>query len=182
MTQISERYERLASAFADKIAAVPGDRWSAQTPCPDWNARQLVQHVVDTQSMFLGFIDRKPEPGPSVEEDPSGAFAAVRSAMQGALEDPEQAKAEFDGFAGRTTLESGVDRFLCTDLVVHGWDLAHATGQDEAIDPEELTKVRALAESFGEAARSPQAFGPEVKAPADADEQTKTLAFLGRKA
>lgn len=182
MTQISERYARLADAFAEKIAAVSDDKWSAQTPCPDWSARELVRHVVDTQAMFLGFVDRRPEPGPSVDTDPVGAFAAIRAVMQQALEDPEGAKAEFDGFAGRSTLESGVDRFLCTDLVVHAWDLARATGQDEAIDRAELEKVRVLAESFGEAARSPQAFGPLVEAPADADEQTKTLAFLGRKA
>jgi hypothetical protein len=34
----------------------------------------------------------------------------------------------------------------------------------------------------GHLLRSPQAFGPEVEPPADADDQTKLLAFLGRRA
>src|SRR5436189_1031131 len=55
MSEISERYKRLGDAFADKIAAVPHDRWDSQTPCEEWTARDLVGHVVNTQGMFLGF-------------------------------------------------------------------------------------------------------------------------------
>ena len=36
------------------IAAVPADRWAAPSPCPEWNARDLVTHVVTTQGMILG--------------------------------------------------------------------------------------------------------------------------------
>ena len=36
--------------------------------------------------------------------------------------------------------------------------------------------------AFGDMLRSPQAFGPEVEPPADADDLTKLLAFLGRHA
>ena len=67
-----------------------------------------------------------------------------------------------------------------SDLVVHGWDLARTAGLDEHIEPEDIARVRAQAEAFGDALRSPQAFGPEVEAPAGADDQTKLLAFLGR--
>jgi uncharacterized protein (TIGR03086 family) len=180
MTEISERYRRLSDQFATRIRAVPADGWDAQTPCPDWTARDLVRHVVDTQGMFLGLVDRKIGPLPDVAEDPAGAWDAARAAIQADLDDPTRAAAEYDGFLGRSTFEASVDQFLNTDLVVHGWDLARATGQDETIAPEDVRRVMDAARVFGDAMRGPNAFGPEVEAPAGADEQTRMLAFLGR--
>jgi uncharacterized protein (TIGR03086 family) len=180
MTEISERYARLADAFAAKIVAVPDDAWTNPTPCDGWTARDLVGHVVQTQGMFLGFVGRGVGDVPSVDDDPAGAFAAARAAVQRDLEDPVLANAEFDGFAGRTTFEAGVDRFLCFDLVVHAWDLAHAVGLDETIHPDDVASVQLAAEAFGPTMRSPQAFGPAVEPPDGADAQARLLAFLGR--
>jgi uncharacterized protein (TIGR03086 family) len=181
MSEISDRYQRLGDAFADKISAVPADRWQSQTPCEEWTARDLVDHVVSTQGMFLGFIGKELKDVPAADDDPQGAWNAARSQVQKILEDPEQAKTEFQGFAGKSTFEAGVDKFLCTDLVVHGWDLSRATGLDEHIEPDDAKRIRRSMESMGDGLRSPGAFGAEVDAPAGADEQQKMLAFLGRK-
>ncbi|HLI73723.1 MAG TPA: hypothetical protein VKU86_07570, partial [Acidimicrobiales bacterium] len=86
-----------------------------------------------------------------------------------------------DGITGRSTFEAAVGRFLCMDLVVHGWDLARSAGLDERIAPEDVGRVRKQAEEFGDALRSPGAFGPVVDAPNGADEQAQLLAFLGRR-
>jgi uncharacterized protein (TIGR03086 family) len=180
MTEISERYQRLSDAFAAKVAAVPADKWDAQTPCPEWKARDLVQHMVDTQGMFLGFIDRKLADVPSIDDDPAAAWDAARAQLLAHLEDPATAKAEFEGFTGRSTFEAAADRFLNFDLVVHGWDLARATGQDETIAPDDVARVQAGADSFGEAMRGPKAFGPAVEPPPGADAKGRLLAFLGR--
>ena len=181
MSETSDRYARLADAFADKVAAVPEDRWSSPSPCEGWTARDVVRHVVDTQGMFLGFVGDEVGAAPSVDDDPSGAFAAARAKVQARLEDPEGAAAEFDGFFGRSTFEQGVDRFLCFDLVVHNWDLSRAAGLDDRIDPADVADLRERAKSFGDAMRGPGAFGPEVEAPEGADDQAKLLAFLGRR-
>ena len=182
MTDISERYRRLSDQFAARVAAVAPDAWDGGTPCPDWTVRDLVGHVVESQGMFLGFIGDEVGDAPSVEDDPVGAWDATRGAVQRDLDDPDRAGATFEGQMGVQAFEAAVDRFLCMDLVVHGWDLARATGQDERISPEELERVNATAASFGDAMRSPRAFGPAVEAPAGADEQTQMLAFLGRRA
>lgn len=182
MTEIADRYRRLSRAFADEVAAVPPEGWDAPTPCVDWTVRDLVAHVVETQGLFLGFVGRSSGDGPAVAADPAGAWEVARAAVQADLDDPERATAEFEGFQGRTTFEAAVDRFLNTDLVVHGWDLARATGQDEHIDPDDVVRVRAVCEGFGEAMRDPRAFGPELDTPAGADDQTRLLAFLGRQA
>lgn len=179
---VSERYRRLAEAFGGRVEAVPADRWSNPSPCTDWTARDLVRHVVETHGMFLGFVGRSlPPDGPSADDDPAAAFGAARATVQADLGDPERAGAEYDGFGGRSTFAEGVDRFLCFDLNVHEWDLARAAGFDASIDLDELLRLRAEAEAFGDALRGPGAFGPAVEAPPDADEQTRLLAFLGRR-
>jgi uncharacterized protein (TIGR03086 family) len=181
-SEIADRYRRLGDAFAEKIGAVPEDRWDSRTPCEDWTARDLVGHVVQTQGMFLGFVGKELGDIPSAEDDPLAAWNAARTKVQAMLEDPEQAKTEFQGITGKSTFEAGVDKFLCTDLVVHGWDLARATGLDEHIEPDDAKRVRRNMESMGDGLRSPGAFGAEVEPPAGADDQQKMLAFLGRKA
>jgi len=65
-------------------------------------------------------------------------------------------------------------------LVVHGWDLAHAVGLDERIPDDDVARVQAGADAFGDAMRGPQAFGPALDPPPGADAQARLLAFLGR--
>jgi uncharacterized protein (TIGR03086 family) len=180
MSEISERYQRLSDAFAAKVAAVPNDAWEEPSPCEGWTVRDLVQHVVDTQGLFLGFVGKELGDIPSVKDDPAAAWDAARAKIQHELDDPKLATAEFDGFLGRTTFEASVDKFLAVDQVVHGWDLARAAGLDETIDPADVARVRDIAESYGDMMRSPQAFGPAVETPAGVDEQASLLAFLGR--
>ena len=71
---------------------------------------------------------------------------------------------------------------LLTDgsVLVHGWDLAMANGQDYALDPQLMEACRQIIEPQLEAFRSAGAFGPEVAVPAGASTQTRFLALLGR--
>jgi uncharacterized protein (TIGR03086 family) len=181
MSEIADRYRRLSTAFADRVAAVPTDAWDSPTPCEEWTARDLVAHLVEVHGMFLGLVGRELRPGPSVDDDPLGAFVSARNQVQADLEDPERAGAEYDGYFGRTTFAETVDRFLGFDLVVHGWDLARATGQDERIPPEDVRRVWADTEVFGDAMRSSRTCGPAIEPPPGADEQARLLAYLGRR-
>ncbi|MEY2476530.1 MAG: hypothetical protein QOG87_1845 [Actinomycetota bacterium] len=183
MSEVSERYKRLSDAFAAKVAAVPDDQWGNQSPCEDWKARDVVAHMVQTQGMFLGFIGKELGDIPSAEEDPAGAWDAARAIVQRNLDDPATAKQEFDGLTGRSTFEDSVDKFLNSDLVMHGWDLARATGQDDSMEPEDVKRVHEYMAPMADmpGMRGPNAFGAEVDVPADADDQTKLLAFLGRR-
>ena len=181
MSEISDRYRRLSDAFATKVAAVPDERWDSQTPCEEWTARDLVSHMIDTQGMFLGFIGEKLADVPPVDDGPLAAWNAARAQIQERLDDPAQASAEFEGFTGKSTFEAAVDKFLCTDLVVHGWDLSQATGLDDQIQSEDALRVLGYMEPMGDALRSPGAFGAAVEVPPDAGEPEKMLGFLGRK-
>lgn len=183
MSAAAERYRKVAGQFTDKVALVPADRWSSPSPCEGWTARDVVRHCIDSSGLFLGFIGREVPAGPSVDDDPLAAWTNARDTVQAALDDPAVATTEYDGFAGKATFEEGVDRFLSTDLVVHGWDLARAAGLDDRMDAEEVARARAAMGSMPEhMLRSPGAFGPAVDTPAGANPQTELLAYLGRKA
>jgi len=75
----------------------------------------------------------------------------------------------------------------CTpDVLIHTWDLARATGLDEGLDPDEVHRswagVEGLPPEVDEAMRASGHYGPRIDVADDADEQTRLLAFLGRRA
>lgn len=180
MTEISDRYRRLAAEFTKRVDAVPTARWDDPSPCEEWSARQVLDHVVETHSSMTGHVGLALPAGPPVTEDPTDAWSAARDGMQALLDDPATARLEYDGYFGRTSLEQTVDGFLCFDLVVHRWDIARATGGDERLDAEEVGYIQAQTEGFGDMIRSTGVCGPEIPAPPGANEQDRLLAFLGR--
>jgi uncharacterized protein (TIGR03086 family) len=109
------------------------------------------------------------------------AWHAARDAVLSALDDPEVCARQFDGPMGRTTIEEMVGRFGIADLVVHTWDLARATGQDEELDTDEVRRAFALMEPNDEMMRKGDAFGARIEVPDDADDQTRLIAFTGRR-
>jgi uncharacterized protein (TIGR03086 family) len=183
---IADRYRRVHARFTEVVAAVPADAWSNQSPCEQWDARDVVRHLVDMSAFLLGLVDRTlPADAPSVDDDPLGAWVAARDTVQALLDDPEVAGQEHKEHRhlGQGPWNRAVDMVLTSDAVIHTWDLAHAIGLDHRIDPDELRRGTAGLEAMpDEAIRQPEVFGPALAAPADADEQVKLLAFLGRKA
>ena len=178
---VPDRYRRLAARFTDLILAVPTDWWTEASPCEGWSAADVVEHVVTTELDFLG---RQPfAPSTPIDvADPVAAWPAVRDLVQVALDDPDTANHAFDGYFGPTTFVATLADFYCADLVVHAWDIASAVGLEEyvAIDANEMTAIRAGLERVGATMRQPGLFGAALEVPADASEQTRFLAFLGR--
>jgi hypothetical protein len=90
MAETSDRYRRLAADMTETIQHVPDERWGDTSPCPDWTARDVVQHLVDTHGMFMRFVGRSLPAGPSVNDDPLAAWVSARDQMQADLDDPER--------------------------------------------------------------------------------------------
>ena len=181
MSEIAERYRKVAGQFTQVAKAVPGDAWDNPSPCEGWVARDVVGHVVEwLPAFFFGTWDIDHAPVPPVAEDPVGAWAAVDSAIQSALDNPEVAGRERDTRMGRTTFEQTIDTICTADILIHTWDLARATGGDEALDPDEVHRYVAGMEPIDQLLRDSGHYGPRVAVPDDADEQTRLIAFLGR--
>lgn len=182
MHAIADRYRRLANRFTDLIEAVPADAWSSPSPCSEWTAEGVLQHVVDSE---VDFFRKHLDPGVSLEG--LGAFAIwpqIRDLVQSALDDPTRAATTYEGMFGPTTFAATIDRFYSLDLVVHAWDIARATGASAFLmipDDEIVTATAAIA-PLVDLMRQPGGFGPEIEVADDADPQTRLLAVLGRAA
>jgi uncharacterized protein (TIGR03086 family) len=178
---VAERYRRLARTMTDRIAAVPEDDWSSPTPCQGWTARDLVAHLIEVHGRFEKLVGRQLVDHPRVEDDPLGAWTAVRDQVQADLDDPERATAEYDGRFGTSTFATSVDGFVCFDLVVHGWDLARATRQEDTIDPDEVSRIQAFADSMGDMMVANGVTTAPVDPAPDASPQDRLLNALGRR-
>lgn len=187
MSEIADRYRRRADAFEAKVANVAPDRWSDQSPCDDWKARDVVGHIIDMHEVMLRPLGRSLSPAPSIDDDPLGTFRAARADVEAVLADPVLAATECDTPMGRMTLEQHIDGVVSEDMVLHGWDLARATGQDDTIDPAEIDRLWPGIQDMPPEMHIPGAFGPgivvfgpEVKVPDDAPLQDRVLGCLGR--
>jgi uncharacterized protein (TIGR03086 family) len=191
MSEIADRYRRHADAFERKVVAVHPEQWANQSPCEAWDARGVVGHIVVMHGVMLRPLDRELSSAPSVADDPVGAFRAARADIEAVLDDPELAGGECDTPNGRMTVERQIDEVVSDDLVLHGWDLARATGQDDEMDPDDVERLwsitTAIPAELMEKYRTPGAFGPgvevygpEVKVSEDAALQDRLLGLIGR--
>jgi uncharacterized protein (TIGR03086 family) len=183
MTEIADRYRNVASAFTRRVEAVPAASWDAPAPCEGWRARDVVGHLVEWVPPLIaaGTGIALPE-GPSVEDDPAGAWNALDAGVQALLDDPATAGRTFEHpQAGRHRLEDAIGMFVLGDVLVHTWDLARATGQDERLDADEVAMMFAGMEPLDDVLRASGHYGPKVEVSPDADVQTKLLAFTGRR-
>ena len=185
--EVAARYRRRADAFEATVAAVPDADWSRPSPCADWDARDVVRHIVDMHAVMLHPYGRSPRPAPSVDEDPLGALRAARADVQAVLDDPVLADQQTQSPAGPVRGADMVDQVVSSDLVLHRWDLARATGQDDTIDAGELERMWPGLEQIPDVMRVPGAFGPGVvvfgpvvEVPPDAPLQDRALGLLGR--
>jgi uncharacterized protein (TIGR03086 family) len=177
----ADRYRRLAATLQRRVSAVPPDRWDNPSPCEGWTAREVLAHIIETERDFVTTHGGLPLPaGPDAASDPAAAWRHLSDAIQAVLDDPARGDKEYEGMFGRTTLSESLATFYAFDLVIHGWDIAHATGTDERIPPEDLALIQRFADGMGDNLRRPGVCGPAVEAPEGADEQTKLLAYLGR--
>jgi len=73
-----------------------------------------------------------------------------------------------------------IDQFYTSDVFMHTWDLARASGQDDRLDPEFSAQLLAGMEPLDEMLRASGQYGPRVEVPADAPVQDRLMAFVGR--
>jgi len=179
MSEQSDRFRRVAADFTAKVDGVSD--WDAPAPVEGWVARDVVRHLVEWMpSLFYGAWGLDGGDPPPVDDDPAGAWAAVRDTFQAALDDQAVADEVRDLPPGSMSFAAAVDMLATNDVFLHTWDLARATGQDERLDPAEVHDLLIGMEPMDEILRQSGHYGPRVPVPDDADEQTRLIAFIGR--
>ena len=180
MTTPAEHHREVAGDFGRRVDGTAD--WDAPAPVAGWTARDVVGHLVE---WFPGFLESgtgiRLATGPSVTDDPVGAWHTHAAAVQELLDDPAYADRVLSNpHIGDVPLPEAVDRFYTADVFLHTWDLARATGQDETLDAEACAAMLAGMEPLDEVLRASGQYGPRVEVPDDADAQTRLIAFIGR--
>jgi len=172
-----DRYEEAANGFTARLDAVTDDQWASPTPCTDWDVRELVDHVITIQRQIPEGLGVTGDDG----ADAQATWKAVHESALTVLHEPGVLERTMRGMRGN---EVPVEMALIprlSDLHVHTWDLARATGGDERLSPEVAAIVLERLKPNDEALRKSGSFGPKVEPPPDADAQVELLCFLGRR-
>jgi uncharacterized protein (TIGR03086 family) len=178
--QPAERHREIGRVFTDRVRGTHS--WDVPAPVAGWAARDVVRHLVEWLPALLagGSTVRLPAV-PSADEDPVGAWQAHVDAVQALLDDPATASLTLSNqYIGPIPVDRAIDQFYTTDVFMHTWDLARATGQDDRLNPGFCAVLVAGMEPMEAVIRSSGQYGPRVPVPDDADAQTRLLGFIGR--
>lgn len=187
MNDIAHLHRRALDSTRQYVAGVRSEQMALSTPDSEWDVRQLLNHVVAgnlwaaelAKGRTIEDVGTRLD-GDVLGDDPLSAYDASASVAAEAFE----AKGALDAPCAVSygpvpgSVYAG-HRFI--DILIHGWDLAKATGQDATLDPglvDECLKV--LAPQLAGLQASGM-FGTPQEVPTDADPQTRLLATLGRR-
>lgn len=176
----AERHRQIAALFTERVHGTHS--WDAPAPVEGWTARDVVRHLIEWLPALLtsGAGVELPH-GPSVDDDPVAAWQVHCDGVQAILDDPQTEHRELSNpHIGRLPLATAIDQFYTSDVFMHTWDLARATGQDDRLDPAAVARAIEFLAPIDEAIRRPGGFGPRIEPPAGADAQTRLLNFGGR--
>lgn len=188
MTATAQRFAQATEFFGEHVHAAPARSWSAPTPCTDWNVHDLVNHVVNEQLWAKPLIQGRTIAdvgdefdGDLLGTDPTGAWDRAAQESRSAL----GAAGALDRIVhlsyGDETAENYTNQ-MTLDALVHGWDLACGIGADRAMPRELVSWAIELVEPMHDGLVASGLFGSPLPVGADADDQTRLLALLGRSA
>ena len=187
-------HERALEATLRTVAAVRPDQLSRPTPCPGLDVRAMIEHLVQGNFGFAKVAEGEPYlgggggsdavadvVGHGVADDPAAALAASAGRVAEAWRRPgvldQMCRLPFGDMPGRFALALHL-----VEVLVHGWDVAKATGLDTKLDPELAgAALRTVEMAVTDDLRGPGGpFGPEVDVFEDAPVGDRLVAFLGR--
>jgi uncharacterized protein (TIGR03086 family) len=189
-SEIVEIHGRTGRKFAELVAGVRADQWQGETPCTDWDVRALVHHLLYEQRwtplLFEGLTVA--EVGDRFEGDLLGGDASTwAQLLASSIDVAHESVAEPGALERMVHLSFGdvpgeeYTMQLTGDLAIHGWDLARATGQDEAIDPGAVALLLPWAEANAELLAASGMFDRPTDPGPSASDAARLLSLVGRR-
>jgi uncharacterized protein (TIGR03086 family) len=167
-------YERASDWSVGKVRGATA-KLNTATGCDGWDVRTLLNHMLDTQRFFVesarGQKASLPSPTPPtlLTDDPAADFERARAETVATFGEP--------GVIEKTGPSLGI---AFSDQLLHGWDIAKATGQDTVMPaglPEAAYEI--ILGRFTDDQRK-GVFKPEIKIAAGSSPQDRLLAYTGR--
>jgi uncharacterized protein (TIGR03086 family) len=175
-----------AAEVARVVAGVRDDQLGDPTPCEGTSVAALLDHLVGLTLAFRLAAEKTPaEGGPSASADALAADWRTRLPAQlDALAEAWRSPEAWEGtaVAGGVEMPAPAMAVVALDeLVVHGWDLAAATGQRYAVSDGDAEACASFAGEVGDSAEERLGlYGPRVPVPADAPPLDRLLGLTGR--
>jgi uncharacterized protein (TIGR03086 family) len=169
------------------VAGVSPDQLSASTPCANFDVRTLLNHIVGGQLLMARAAAGESTQGRDmpdvIGDDPTSAYEQSSTELVETFRNPDVLTRTIDLGGTEVSGEQALG-IAIMEAVVHGWDLARATGQDATIDASLATgMLQTLRDGgFVENFRSPEGdpFASEVTVDESASPGDKLVAYLGR--
>lgn len=169
------------------VAAVGSDQWSAPTPCGDWDVRKLLGHIVGGNQVFAAAVGgipleqaRQALAGDPLGPDPVLAYAESAAAVAAAFGEPGALERSVTIPLGTVPAVAAL-HLRIVEALVHGWDLARATGRTVSYPDDVVEQEIAFSREFlGRIPPDREPFAPSRPVPADAVPLDRLVALLGR--
>ena len=173
----------LAKATA-LLAGVTDGQFDGSTPCPDYDVRTLVNHIVGWAQVFAASANERKadiDVGSYEAKDPAGEFGAAAKEMVAGWR--EHGVDRDVTLIGNPSPGAAVLGMTLMEYVTHGWDLATATGQPVPFSDEELqtTLERAQATLPDQYRGEGKPFAERVDVPDGAPVLHRLVGFMGRR-
>ncbi|MFF6906433.1 TIGR03086 family metal-binding protein [Streptomyces sp. NPDC012389] len=181
--------EPAARRITGLLGAIDDARLDGPTPCPDYAVRELLGHLTGLATAFRDAARK--DLGPSTAVSPDTALPVLdddwREVLPRRLEEVAAAWRSPDAWTGMTRaggveLPGEVAGLVALDeLVIHGWDLARATGQPYEAGEAELRSCAALLAPVDDDPDRGGIFGPPVPVPDEAPLLDRVIGLSGRR-
>ena len=182
---ITKLHDRALEATTSIVANIDQSQFGAPTPCAEFDVRALLDHMIGGNFLFVKVAQGErgtsvPATGDFVRDDALVPYRESAEAVSKAWSDPSVLERTvhlpFGDFPGAFAI--GIHT---VETIVHGWDLAKATGQATELDPELYAVAWQNCKDMDDSFRGPgRPFGPVVTAPAGASDTARMMAWLGR--
>ncbi len=186
MSDIARLHRRALDATRNIVVGIESDQMALPTPDEAWDVRALLNHLISGNLWAAELAgghtieevgDRLD--GDIVGDDPLGAYDRSAKAASAAFEAPGALDAPCAVSYGPVpgSIYAG-HRFV--DVLVHGWDLAAATGHNTRLEPDLVDACLEVIEPQLDMLQASGAFGTPVDVAVTADAQSRLLSLLGR--
>lgn len=175
MDELLSRHSVACGGFTAIVRQADG-KWGNPSPCPEWSARNVVEHVIGFHDVLvLRPMGTKPT---RPKEDPEARWLVTQPAIISTLE--EALRADPDTFPlGPKVKVHRLVPMLTVEMLVHTWDLARAIGVDPYLD-EQQCRIALETVTPDVERLDTKMFGPTVHAADDSDAGRALVAVLGR--
>jgi len=180
------QYRRALLNTGRAVMGVRPEQLVRPTPCRDWDVRFLLNHIIGGNHMFAevargGRADATGDMDDHTLPDPGSNYIASADSVLAAWAEPGTMDRRCHMPFGDIPAPAAASiHFL--DIVVHGWDLARATGQDTTIEADLAAEALDISHGLlSPELRETGVFGPEIAISADNPLHDRLVAFMGRR-